>query len=110
LEVPFDMLHFTCDLCGKDIDTGAATRYVLKMEVFAAGDPTELTPADLDQDPIESLSEALKAAEVEGTDPGEELAPARKSFRYDLCAECHRKFLQDPLAREAEKKFHFSEN
>ena len=104
------MLHFTCDLCGKDIEVGNESRYVLKMEVFAAGDPAELTPADLDQDPIESLSEALRQAEVEGTDPGGELPPARKSFRYDLCAECHRKFLQDPLAREAEKKFHFSEN
>lgn len=104
------MLHFSCDLCGKDIEANVDARFVLKMEVFAASDPAELTTADLDQDPIESLSEALRQAEEEGTDPGEVLAPASKNFRYDLCTECHRKFLQDPLAREAEKKFHFSEN
>jgi hypothetical protein len=104
------MLHFTCDLCGKDIDASADPRYVLKMEVFAATDPVELTEADLEQDPIESLSEALRQAEEDGGNPAEDLPPVRKSFRYDLCSECHRKFLQDPLAREAEKKFHFSEN
>jgi hypothetical protein len=108
--VGLDMLHFTCDLCGKELDPSVDPRFVLKMDVFAAGDPAELTEADLDDDPIESLSEALRQAEEEGADPGEELAPARKGFRFDLCSECHRKFLRDPLAREAEKKFHFSEN
>ena len=103
------MLHITCDVCGKELRPGE-DHYVVKIEVFATLDPAQLTEADLEQDPIESLSEALRQAEEEGANPAEELPPARKDFRYDLCSECHRKFLQNPLAREAEKKFHFSDN
>ena len=33
------MLHFSCDICGKDMTPGGATRYVVKMEAFAATDP-----------------------------------------------------------------------
>ena len=34
------MLHFSCDLCGKQLDPEAGPRYVVRMEVFAADDPT----------------------------------------------------------------------
>ena len=40
----------------------------------------------------------------------EELQPPYKNFRYDLCAECHKKFVRDPLSKETSQKFHFSEN
>ena len=33
-----------------------------------------------------------------------------KSFRFDLCPECHKKFLKDPLNREAARSIDFSKN
>jgi hypothetical protein len=105
-EVDRSMQHFSCDLCGKPISSGADPRYVIKMDVFAAHDPAELTDADLDNDNMEEISQMLAEAEES---PGE-LAPAFKQFRYDLCADCHTKFLRDPLNKEAAQKFHFSEN
>jgi hypothetical protein len=36
--------------------------------------------------------------------------PTYKQFRYDLCPECHKKFLRDPLGKEVAQKFHFSKN
>lgn len=99
------MRHYSCDLCGKDLTEGADARYVVHMEVFAAHDPAELTEADLEEDHLEQVGQMLREA-----DPTDlELAPAYQKLRYDLCPACHRKFLADPLSREAQK-FDFSEN
>jgi len=102
------MLHVTCDLCGKDIVVGEDHRYVVKMEVFAGHDPAQITESDLDDDHMEAVSEMLRETE-EDYDPNA-AAPAYKNFRYDLCPECHKKFVRNPLSREPAQKFDFSEN
>ena len=33
-----------------------------------------------------------------------------RELRYDLCPECRKKFVRDPLGKEAAQKFDFSEN
>ena len=99
------MLHFSCDLCGKDLTDGRDSRYVVRMEVFAAGDPARLTDGDLSDDNLEAVSELLRDADDADLEP----APAYKKLQYDLCPACHVKFLADPLSREAQK-FDFSEN
>ncbi len=98
------MMHFSCDFCGKDLSTGTGCRYVVKMEVFAANDSAELIEDDLDSDHLDEISQLLAE---EGADV--EPAPTFKKLRYDLCPICHKKFLADPLGREA-MKFDFSEN
>ena len=103
------MLHVTCDLCGKDLRPGDDHRYVVKIEVFAADDPAEITEADLDEDHMEAVSQLLREMEDNLADP-EGVQPAYKNFRYDLCPECHKKFVRDPLNKEAAQKFDFSEN
>jgi hypothetical protein len=103
------MVHFTCDLCGKELFPEDGRRYVVKMEIYAAHDPAELTEADLDQDHMDEVSQMLMEQETDEPDP-DEIAPAYKKLRYDLCAECHKKFLRDPLNKESAQKFHFSEN
>jgi hypothetical protein len=102
------MLHISCDLCGKQIASLDNLRYVVKIEVFAAHDPAELTEADLDEDHLEAVSQILRDAD-HLADP-DETSPAYKSIRFDLCAECHKKFIRDPLGREAAQNFDFSEN
>ena len=83
---------------------GSESRYVVKMEVFAAHDPAELTEDDFDADHLEEIGQLLSEES-----PDAEPAPAFKKLRYDLCPPCHKKFLADPLSREA-TKFEFSEN
>ena len=102
------MLHVTCDLCGKDIRPGDDHRYVVKIEAYAAADPAEITEADLDEDHMEAVSQLLRDMEDNLADA--ELTEPYKSFRYDLCSRCHKKFLGDPLGRENAQKFDFSEN
>jgi hypothetical protein len=102
------MLHFSCDFCGKELLADADRRYVVKMEVFAANDSRALTDADLDDDHLEALSDMLQDLEATGATP-QDLPPEYKQIRMDLCPECHKKFLRDPLNKES-AKFDFSEN
>jgi hypothetical protein len=103
------MLHVTCDLCGKELLPGDDHRFVVKIEVFAAHDPSEITEADLDDDHMEAVSQLLREMEDNLPDPND-AAPTYKNFRYDLCPECQKKFVRDPLGKEAAQKFDFSEN
>ena len=102
------MLHVTCDLCGKELRPGEDHRYVVKIEAYAAHDPAEITEADLDEDHMEAVSQLLR--DMEDNLESAALAEPYKNFRYDLCPECHKKFLRDPLGRENAQKFDFSEN
>ncbi len=102
------MMHFSCDVCGKDMTQDGAERYVLKMEAFAATDPAELTEDDLETDHVEEMARLLSDIE-EGEEPPQ-LLPTCKKMRFDLCPTCFRKFVNDPLGRENASKFDFSPN
>jgi hypothetical protein len=102
------MQHITCDLCGKELRPGEDHRYVVKIEAYAAHDPAELTEDDLDEDHMEALSKTLR--ELEESEASPELVEPHKNFRYDLCSDCHKKFVQNPLAKESAQKFDFSQN
>jgi hypothetical protein len=103
------MITVSCDLCGKELRPGEDHRYVVKIEVFAAHDPDELREDDLDDDHMEAVSQLLRDQE-DGLLELEEDVSAHHNLRYDLCPECRRKFLKDPLNRETDKSFDFSEN
>ena len=102
------MVYVTCDLCGKELRVQEDQRYVVKIEVYAAHDPFEITEEDLDEDHMEAVSELIQDDEEALLDAAEE--PARQARRYDLCPACRKKFLKDPLNREANLHFDFSEN
>lgn len=103
------MRHFSCDLCGKDLTPGEDARYVVRLEVFPAADPRDLTEADLDQDHLDSMAEMLDELEDAGPDAYTP-PPASRAQEFDLCAVCHRKFAADPLGRERARKPQFSKN
>jgi hypothetical protein len=101
------MLHITCDVCGKELRPGE-DHYVVKIEVCAAQDPAQLTEADLEEDHMEAVSELLRQME-ESEDPGD-VEPSSRHLRFDLCPCCRKRYLRDPLSKEAAQKFDFSEN
>jgi hypothetical protein len=103
------MLHFSCDICGKDLTPDGAARYVVKMEAFAATDPGQLTDEDMDADHVDEMSQLLNAIE-DGAGEAPELLPTCQKHRFDLCPDCYRKFAKDPLGRDAPTRFDFSEN
>jgi hypothetical protein len=102
------MVHFTCDLCGKDLTAARDGRYVVKIEAYPGFDPTEIREEDLDDDPMEAISQILQRDEaIESRD---DVVPSHKGFRFDLCPGCHRKFVNDPLSKESSRTFDFSKN
>jgi hypothetical protein len=102
------MLHYSCDLCGKELLVEEDLRYVAKVEVYAAYDPLEITEEDLEEDHMEEISELIK--QMDHMDDQELEDQVYKSFRFDLCPECHKKFLKDPLGRDANRSIEFSKN
>jgi hypothetical protein len=102
------MVHFTCDLCGKDLTTSRDGRYVVKIEAYPGFDPTEIKEDDLEDDPMEAVAQLLERDESLTSD---ELSKTlRKGFRFDLCPACHHKFVNDPLSKETARSFDFSKN
>jgi hypothetical protein len=98
------MLHFSCDLCGKPL---GKERYVARLEVYPAYDPEEIDEDLLDSDHLEELASLL--AEVgDGEFEVEDVGP--KEFRFDLCPNCHPRFVADPLGRERLTRLKYSEN
>jgi hypothetical protein len=102
------MVHFTCDLCGKDITASGDPRYVVKIEAYAGFDPNEITEEDLDEDHMEEVSQLLQRDEALGSE--DLAAPIHKGFRFDLCPCCHDKFVKDPLGKDSLRLFDFSKN
>ncbi|MER3415203.1 MAG: hypothetical protein C4297_03195 [Gemmataceae bacterium] len=101
------MIQILCDLCGRELRLGCDAVYVVRIEVSAARDPAALSPEDLDDDHLEAISEVLQAEA--DLDPDVE-SPARKTLRFELCAECQKRYLKDPLSREILIKVEFSDN
>ena len=99
------MLHFSCDLCGQELGD---ERFVVKLEVFPAFDPDELTEEDLDPDNLAAVAEMIQEMEATGQALTDDVSA--KKLRFDLCPHCRRKFLRDPLGRDAFRRLYFSEN
>jgi hypothetical protein len=102
------MVHFTCDLCGKELTASGEGRYVVKIEAYPGFDPTEIKEDDLDADPMEAVAQILQRDETLLNDDDD--ASLHKGFRFDLCLSCHHKFLKDPLGKDAIRSFDFSKN
>ena len=97
----------TQDGCGELCPKGE-DHYIVKIEVFAAHDPAGLTEADLDEDHMEAVSELLRR--MEENDEPIEIEPGFVHPARDLCSDCRKRFLRDPLGRENAQKFQFSKN
>jgi glutaredoxin len=102
------MIHHSCDLCKRLIDTDQDVRYVVKMEVYAALDPA-LDETDDERDGLQEVQDMLQRMEETGTE-GVEEDEVYQQLRFDLCPECRKKFLKQPLGRQAVKQFDFSQN
>ncbi len=102
------MVHFTCDLCGKDLTASGDPRYVVKIAAYAGFDPTQITEDDLDDDHMEAVSQLLRSDEERTSEEFD--ATLSKEFRFDLCSCCHRKFLKDPLGKDMVRSLDFSQN
>jgi len=102
------MIRYSCDLCKRTLDPEEDIRYVVKMEVFAAFDPLTADPYDDDRDHLEEIQDILeRLGDSDDDQIGDDVY---QQLRFDLCSECRKKFVENPLGREVAKAFGFSEN
>jgi hypothetical protein len=95
-------------LCGRELDSQDDLRYVVKIEVFAAFDPAATDEADDDCDHLEEIQDILERMEESASDQiGDDVY---QQLRFDLCPDCRKKFVKNPLGRETAKAFGFSSN
>ena len=101
------MIHYSCDRCQRPIDTDDEMRYVVRMEVQAKMGDNALEEND-ERDHLLELHEILERHDDEH-DPliSDELYNRR---RFDLCSDCYRAFLRNPLGQEVAKTIDFSQN
>jgi hypothetical protein len=77
------------------------------MEVYPA--PVEADAAiDSDRDHLEDIHEVLERFEEFDADGRLPVADTYHTRRFELCSECCKQFLKEPLARSATPQFDFS--
>ena len=102
------MIHYSCDRCRRVLDPEQDLRYVVKLEVHAAMEPQDVDEDEDDRDHLLELEELIERME----DSDEELVSddIYQKRRYDLCPECYRKYIKNPVGRELSAELGFSQN
>ena len=91
------MIQYSCDLCKRELDSQEDLRYVVKMEVYAAFDPAAASEEEGDRDHLQEIQDLLEHLdESEDEQIGDDVY---QQLRFDLCPECRRKFIKNPLGR-----------
>lgn len=98
------MIHFTCDGCGRSIHPDEETRYVVRLEVYAAADDGVAAGLD-DADHLDEIEDLLER--IDDLEQDEE--QLYRQVRYDLCPACRERFLNNPFGRGV-ARMGFSEN
>jgi hypothetical protein len=101
------MIHYSCDCCRRPLDS-EDLRYVVRIEVYAAMDDGPVDELDDDRDHLQEIQEILQRAE-DAADPNIG-SDVYEELRFDLCPECRKKFVKNPLGRGKSKQFDFSKN
>jgi len=101
------MIQYRCDVCKRELDRNHDVSYVVRMEVYPT--PCEADAViDSDRDYLEDIHEVLERFEEfesEGQLPEYDMY---RKYRFDLCRECCKRFLKEPLGRRPAPKFDFS--
>jgi hypothetical protein len=102
------MIHYSCDRCKRLIDPEVDLRYVVRLEVQAIMETLDVDDLDDERDHLLEIQEMLEQLD-EGE--GEQLADDfYQKHRYDICADCYREYLKNPLGREVPMRVGFSDN
>ncbi len=89
-------IRYACDRCGRQLEPDDPGRFVVKIEVFAAADHLTITEEDLKRDHRAEIARLID--QLDKMDPDEVEDKTYRAFRFDLCADCHREYLRNPIA------------
>ena len=89
------MIRYECDRCGRPLTANGTDRFIVRMELYAAGGPVEFTSDDLNRDHDDEICAVLD--QLSAADPDEVEDQTYRCLRFDVCADCHRALLGNPL-------------
>ena len=89
------MIRFRCDKCGRSLAANAPERYIISIEAYAAAGPLEFSKEDLEKDHRARIKQLID--QLRGADPDQIEDQVYRRLRFDLCTDCHRRFLDHPL-------------
>ena len=92
------MFHFICDRCGKGLLIGEDVRYEMTIEIKSAYDQMEITRADLNKDFNDEILNLLNKMKHKTQQELED--EVYKLLKFDLCMECQKEMLKNPLFKE----------
>ncbi|MCH2115012.1 MAG: hypothetical protein MK171_08900 [Pirellulales bacterium] len=101
------MIHFTCDCCKRPIETADEFRYVVRLEVYASLDPAE-QELDSDRDHLEEVHDILE--QLDDAESDQISGDVYHQARFDLCSNCRKRFVKNPLGRATSHELNFSQN
>jgi hypothetical protein len=88
------MITHICDRCGRPIFADE-TRYIARIEVFAAPDLPAFTMDDLQRDHSAEMQRLID--QCEGLTEEELMREVHVEMKFDLCRACQRAYLDRPL-------------
>ena len=97
------MIHYTCDLCGKAMAGDGETRYVVRIEVYAAPGMPEMTREELEKDHKKEILALL--AQMEKMSTQEIQNGVYRLMRFDLCPACQKLYVSNPLGKGLVRRF-----
>ncbi len=103
------MLHYSCDRCNCKLDAEDDLRYVVKLESYAAIEPAVTEDYEDDRDHLLEVQEIIERIES-GEEPLEQRDAVYRKQSYDLCANCYREYIKNPVGRMLPSQIEFSEN
>jgi hypothetical protein len=101
------MIHYSCDRCNRSIEPDDDLRFSVNIKIEVALDSSDCDPDDHREQLVE-LNDIL-----ERLDESEREEVTQSAFQcraFDLCSDCHREYIKNPLALETPAKLGFSEN
>jgi hypothetical protein len=101
------MIHYSCDRCRKVIDPNEEVRYVVNVEAHATMEPFVFDEIEDDRDYLAEIQGILE--QLDDTDAGSGSSNFQRRT-YDLCPDCYRKFMQNPVGLESPAHIGFSPN
>ncbi len=91
------MISFRCDKCGRALEPNAPERFIVSIEAYAADTPLVFSEEDLRKDHAAEIDAVIE--ELHRANPDEVEDQVYRRLRFDLCAGCHRQFLNNPLGK-----------
>ena len=90
-------MKLTCDRYGKTLLLHESVRYKVRIEVFAAYDPMEITSDDLKRDHRAEIRRLLDRVAELDTEAAQD--SVYRAMDFDLCLACQKEYLRDPLGK-----------